>query len=186
MFRKLIAVVALFLWIFTGCAEKQTYDEQALRFRTDLMKAQECSFKADITADFGDRVYLFSVEARMNDTSAQIQVLSPEEIAGITATVAEDGVSLAYDGVTLELGEMAQGRVSAMAACWVLYECWAGQYIAYSGRDGDLTRVTYLKGYEDAQLTVDTWFDHKGIPVYAEVLYDNVRCLSIEIEAFEF
>ena len=45
--------------------------------------------------------------------------------------------------------------------------------------------MTYLRGYNDEELTVDTWFDQELIPVYAEISYDGVRCVQIQVRDFQ-
>ena len=72
-----------------------------------------------------------------------------------------------------------------VAAPWLLVQCWTGEYIAYAGSDGDMERITYLRGYNDEEVAVDTWLQN-GIPTYAEVSYGGVRCLTITISKFQY
>ena len=48
------------------------------------------------------------------------------------------------------------------------------------------TEITYLDGYDDDQLTVDTWLNSEEIPVYAEITYDGTRCLTLQLTDFQF
>ena len=73
-----------------------------------------------------------------------------------------------------------------MEACRLLGQCWTNAYISCSGADGELERVTYLDGYEDEEVSVDTWLDEAGLPVYAEISYDGKRCLTLQISEFRF
>lgn len=147
------------------------------------MEAGGCSFTADVTADYGDRVYSFTLSSRTQDGQTRLEVLEPESIAGIAATVSEDGTELTFDGAELAFGQLANGFVSPVTVPWLLAQCWSGEYIAWAGADGDLERVTYLRGYNDEELTVDTWFSG-NTPTYAEVSYDGTRCLTVEILDF--
>ena len=45
--------------------------------------------------------------------------------------------------------------------------------------------MTWLKGYNDEELGIDTWFEEK-IPVYAEVSYDGKRVITIRIQDFSY
>lgn len=183
MTRKICVVLVLLLCL-SGCGKKEPTQE-ALDFRMRLMQAGMCSFTADVTADLGGKVYTFTMQAAYTLEQTTLTVLKPEEIAGISATVTKDGAKVQFDGVELDFGQMANGNVSPVSAPWLLVKCWVGEYISAAGADGDLERVTYLSGYHDEELTVDTWFDREGTPVHAEVVYDGVRCLNIEITDFQ-
>lgn len=170
----------------TGCGSRGAETAQkALDFRTGLLQAGGCSFTAELQADFGDRVYCFSAACDYGaEDGARITILEPEEIAGIQAAVSADGVTVTFDTVELDFGQMANGTVSPVAAAWLLGHCWTGAYVDRTGPDGDLERITYLDGYRDQELTVDTWLD--GItPVHAEITYDGVRCLTLDLTDFQ-
>ena len=147
------------------------------------MEAGGCSFTARIRADYGDRIYDFTMAGNAGVEETSLEVLAPDYIAGISAVVSDDGTTLTFDGVELEFGRLANGLVSPVTAPWLLAQCWEQAYIAYSGSDGDQERVTYLRGYNEEEVAVDTWFSD-GVPVYAEVTCENVRCLTIEITDF--
>lgn len=183
MLRKLSFVLALLLCL-TGCSRGKDPVQKPLDFRMKLMQAGVCSFTAEITADVGGKIYDFSVAAEHTPECTVLTVLEPEEIAGISATVSDGSARLEFDGLELELGSLAGGNVTPMAVPWLLAQCWAGEYISASGADGDLERVTYLRGYDDKELTVDTWFDEALIPVYAEIAYDGLRCVQVQIKDF--
>lgn len=181
---KFLAIWFCFL-LLTGCAAStQEPAQKALEFRTDLMEAGGCSFTAEIAADYGAHVYKFALACSYADGKAQLEVLSPENIAGIRAETSGDGTALIFEDDELEFGQLANGVVSPVAAPWLLVQCWVQEYIAYAGTDGEMERVTYLRGYHEDELAVDTWFDG-GVPTYAEMAYDGIRCLTMEILEFQ-
>lgn len=180
--KKLLSLLFC-VCILSGCEKTGAPMQHALDFRTALTEAGGCSYTAAVTASYEDRVYDFSLSCQYQDGETELEVLEPKSIAGITASVARDGAELEFDGALLEFGKMANGYVAPVAVPWLLCQCWAGEYIAYAGPDGDLERVTYLRGYNDAELSVDTWFSG-GVPLHAEVIWDGVRCLTVEISNF--
>lgn len=177
----------IMLLILTGCGgASRNPAQKALDLRTALLEAGGCGFTAKIEADFGDRVYPFSVSCEYTvGQEAKIAVLEPEEIAGITATVSDTGAKVDFDGMALDFGVLAKGNVSAMEAAWCLAQCWSGAYISTAGADGELHRITYLEGYGDGELTVDTWLGSTGSPIRGEIAYDGVRCLTLDISQFQ-
>ena len=102
---------------------------------------------------------------------------APETLSGMTARVDSSGAKLVFDGA--EIG------FSTLAAPWVLADCWANGYIAWSGMEGDLLRVTYRTGYGTDELQADVWFDG-GVPARAELSYEGALLLSAELTNFTF
>ena len=185
VWKKVLCCVMMFLCL-TGCGRGNQPAQQALDLRTALLEKGGCSFTADMTVDFPDRAYDFSVSCEyLSGEHAKITVLQPEEITGITAKVSGSGAAVVFDDIALDFGKLANGNVSAMEAPWLLAKCWDSAYISAAGKDGDLLRVTYLEGYDDGQLTVDTWLNEAGEPVRGEVAYDGMRCLTLNISQFQ-
>ena len=185
MSRKSIAVVLL-IFLLSGCGKSQQTMQKALNFRTKLMQSEGCAFTADILADYGHKVYEFSVYVEADSDVTNLTVVEPEELSGISAQISEHGTKIVFDDIALDFGELANGYVSPVLAPWLLGQCWRSEYISSVGRDGEMERVTYLKGYDDQELTVNTWLDTGGIPVRAEVIFGSKRCLNIAIRDFQF
>ena len=173
--------------VLSGCQKASPPTQKAIDFRTALLSAGGCSFTSVIDADFGDRVYSFSVACTFKtDGTAELEVLQPEEIAGIRAKTDGQSAALEFEDIVLDFGVMTDGKVSPMEACPLLVQCWTAAYISCAGSDGELERVTYLDGYEKEELTVDTWLNAAGLPVYAEISNQGTRCLSLQISDFRF
>ena len=63
--------------------------------------------------------------------------------------------------------------------------CWAEGYIDAAGKEDAYLRVTYLDGYGDRELTVDTWFlAESGWPVRAEIASNGETLLKLELTNF--
>ena len=64
MHKKSIFYTAILLLILllAGCHSEPSYDEEALRLRTDYLAMQNCQGTAQITADYGQRVYDYTVD----------------------------------------------------------------------------------------------------------------------------
>ena len=184
MLEKRICALVLALLCLCGCG-KSSPTQRALDFRTGLLTSGSCSFTADIRADFGEKFYDFTLAADYTQEETRLTVQAPDVISGISAVVTKDGAKLEFDDMELDFGKMANGNVSPVSVPWLLCQCWVGEYISSAGADGDYYRVTYLRGYEDEEVTVDTWFDAEGHPVRAEVTYGGVRCVSANIKDFQ-
>lgn len=185
MHKNRLVIFVLVLLLLTGCGKKKEPTQKALDFRTNLLQTEGCSFTAKIHADYGEKFYDFTLEAVCSSEETKLTVIEPAVIEGISATVTKDGTKIEFDGAALDFGKLANGHVSPVLVPWLLAQCWTAEYISCAGADKDLYRVTYLRGYDDAQLSVDTWFNEESIPVYAEIVYNDVRCITADIEDFQ-
>lgn len=176
----------LLCFLLAGCAGEERSLSPAIQFRKELVQAGGCSFSADITADFGDTVQMFSMDCITDETDAlHLTVQEPKTLAGITATVSEYGGKLTYDGMAMDFGLLANGNVIPAAAPAIVTACWTGEYISFAGDDGDYYRATYEKNFDDKKLIVETWYE-KGVPICAEICYNNERVIKITIRDFSF
>lgn len=186
MRRMWMFAIALCL-VLTGCGRDKPHRQMqdALEFRTEIMAAQTCTFLADVSADYGDRVYTFSLECTYTPGGdGFLTVAAPESIAGISAHVSDDGAKVEFDGAILEFGQTANDRGAPLALPWILGSAWTEGYIESAGRDGDAVLVTCLLGYGEEQLTVETWLASEGIPLHCDVICDGRRFLAVTIRDF--
>lgn len=183
--RRVIAVLAMCLFC-VACAAEDKYISPALEFRTALIQAKGCSFVAEVTADFGKTVQIFTMDCESDAQDAfYLTVLEPETLKGITATVKESGGQITYDGLAMDFGLLANGNVIPAAAPAIVAACWTDEYISAAGEQGEEYRVTYEKNFDENRLIVDTWFK-KGVPICAEICYNNQRIIKITIRDFSF
>ena len=148
------------------------------------MQAGACSYQAEITADFGGNVESFTVFCNsLADGTTELTILKPESLEGLTATVTDKGGKITYDGMAVDFGLLADGSLAPAAAPALVVDCWTSEYIASAGMEENLYRVSYEKGFDDATLKVDTWFENH-LPIYAEVCYNNTRILRMTITEF--
>lgn len=181
-----ILPLAAGLMLLTACGEAAEPVQEALEFRTALLSADACAFTAQVTADMGERVYEFTLDCGYDPETngAALTVTAPEAIAGIAATVDGEASSVAFDGVALELGTLAGGRLAPLELPQVLGEAWAYGYVESQAQEGDGWLVTYRSGYDDEELLVLTAFDGGMVPLRAEVYADGVLALSAELAGF--
>ena len=181
--KRKIAVFLAALLLFCGCGKGNSEMNQALAFRTSLLSAGGCMFSCDVSADVGGAVYEFSMDCAYIDGKGSFTVTAPESIAGIAATVDDDGATLHFDDIELTLGEMAEGHLAPLSVPWLLGSAWQSDYISAAGQENGLCRVTILKGYDDNEITIETYLSD-GVPVRAEASVDGTRVLTMEISDF--
>ena len=100
-----------------GCGSGESGTDLALTLRTDFIAMEGCAGTMDVTADYGERVYEYTVEFSGNQTQGLDLVLTtPESVAGITAHVAQGQTALEFDGLVLETGPLNEVGLSPLDA----------------------------------------------------------------------
>ncbi len=154
--------------------------------RSKLLKAEEVSFTSGITADYGDKLYEFTLQCRADaDGGLDFTVTEPESIAGITGRIASGRGGLRFDDEVLAFPLIADDLMSPVGAPWVLYEALRSGYITTEGADGENFTITISYPYNGENLVVDVWFNGDDVPIRGEILADGRRYLTVDVKNFE-
>ena len=158
-----------------------------MRIREEVLSSAGCSFTAEVTADYGDRTYTFTMGCTANsDGHLDFIVNEPESISGIAGNIAHDGGELTFDDTALAFPLLADGEVSPVSAPWLMIMALRGGYMVAAGMDGHRLRLTLRDSYEADALQVDVWLNGDDTPEYAEILWQGRRVLSVEVREFAF
>ena len=178
----LLALTAL-LCACTGKPAKQDPAQRALNFRQALLESG-CSFEAEITADFEDYVCSFTLSCEeTSDGGMRMRILAPETLAGITAQMEGGQAKLVFEDTQAAFGTLSGLGISPMAAPARLAQAWRSGYIQFSGAEDGRLHVTYLCGYGEDEIRVDTWFSDSA-PVRAELSCDGHTTVQIDVTDF--
>ena len=182
---KRVILTGIFLVFLAGCKDSISEIERGMALRTRLLQATSCSFDAQITADYGDKLHQFSMTCQGNaDGDLSFTVTAPETISGITGTVTQEKGSLTFDSKALYFELLADGQLAPVSSPWVLLKTLRSGYLTSAGTEDGLIRLTIDDSYEDGALQLDIWLDEQDLPQRAEILYDGRRILSLEVKNF--
>ena len=157
----------------------KSVEELVQEIREDLENAQRLILNAQITADYGDRVHNFTIRYSGNADTGEIAILAPEQIAGVTAEVTMNGMTLVFDGVRLETGSLTDSGLSPAMAIPLLISEWRGGRITFAGfeRYGALDTVVLETAVDDS-VVQKTWFDSRTLlPIRSEISDGGVLVL---------
>ena len=182
---KKILSILLILCIFSGCSGRRNELDRAMELRADLLGCASCSFDVTVTADYGDELYAFGMScAGENTGDLRFTVTAPETIAGITGKFQGEKGMLTFDDFALEFPRLTDDQITPVSGPWILLNTLMGGYLTSCGPAGETLMVTIHDSYEDDALTLDIWLDAENRPVRAEILYDNRRIVTMDIENF--
>lgn len=183
--KRIVGILCL-LVLLAGCTGKEAELDRAMSLRAKLF-AQGVTFDADITADYGDKTYTFSMNCQ-SDTQGNLTfaVTSPTTITGVTGTVSATGGKLTFDEQALAFDMMADDQLSPVSGPWILMQTLRSGYLTSCTLENELLRVAIDDSYADDALHLDIWLNESDLPVRGEILWEGRRLLSITVKNFTF
>jgi len=194
--RRVVCALMMTLILLTGCSgggqgTERSAEELALNIRTEYLAMTACRASADITADYGQRVYEYSVDVLwQKGGETRLTITAPENIAGITARIQDGNSYLEYDGVSIETGVLSGTGLSPIevvpAALNYILSGYIGECDFETVDEREL--LWFCCRDPEAQPGVGTeacfWFDPESHALaQAEILSDGycvVRCVFRE------
>ena len=180
----------ILLWItiaglLCGCMPSDDDVDQALRLRQQVLQ-NACEFDAIITADYTDEIYTFTLHCGVDATGVmKFEVKEPESISGISGTISTTQQSLTFDNTVLAFAPMADGYITPVCAPWVVINSLRSGYINSCTKHQDGLVVSIDDSYHDDPLQVDIHLNSEAVPVFAEILWQGRRVLTLGIEDFK-
>lgn len=183
MKRFLSCIMCIFL--FSGCGVSSGELDIAVSLRQRLNQSKGFSFECQITADYADALYEFTLSCSCDPLGEmRFQVISPETICGISGQVDQRGGELTFDDQLLAFPLLADGYLSPVSAPWLMLKALRGGYIASAGTDSSGYFVTINDTYAEETMQVDIWLDKEQNPYYCQILWQGRRLLSIAVSNF--
>ena len=182
----------LLLALLCACGGGNADNELVLSLREDVQNMDAWSGEMELTADYGQRVYAYSVAFTGDrEEGTTLTIMAPEEAAGITAVAKEGQTWLDYDGVRLETGPLDPQGLSPMDALPALLTELETGTVAEVGTetDGDLSLLRLT--LRDPEVTPGTgretvfWFDKaQKTLLRAELRNDGATVVSCVFSSF--
>lgn len=171
--------------MLTGCRASGGAMQQALQLRTELLQAGGCRYAADVSVNYDDVRFDFSLDCVCGaDGAARMTIRAPQTLAGIAAELEGSSARVKFEDTAVAFGLMADGNLAPMQLPQLFVQALCADYISSAGQEGDAVRVTYLHGYDDDELTVDVWLSGALLPEYAEVSYQGQMLAAMTITDF--
>ena len=182
----------LLLALLCACGGGNADNDLVLSLREGFQNMDAWSGEMELTADYGQRVYDYSVSfTGSQEEGTTLTITAPEEAAGITAVAKEGQTWLDYDGVRLETGPLDPQGLSPMDALPALLTELETGTVAEVGTetDGDLSLLRLT--LRDPEVTPGTgretvfWFDKaQKTLLRAELRNDGATVVSCVFSSF--
>lgn len=186
-----VLMMTLLLSACGGAGEQSGPQEQALAIRGEYLAADGCTAKLKVTADYGQRVYTYTVDVTVADGESVLTVTAPEELAGITARLTDGDSQLEYDGAVLETGPLSSDGLTPLSAVPALLDSARSGFIDSCTQERLGERDTLRVLCRDPELPAGQgrettlWFDAATRAlVRGEIALDGYRVILCEFEEF--
>ena len=117
--RKLLLCVPMIM-LLSACGHAPggvgPAEELALTIRGEYAALSTWTAQAEITADYGQRVYEYAVAAEFDGAQTRLTLTAPDTVAGLTAVLTEDSGALEFDGLWVETGPLDPEGLTPAAA----------------------------------------------------------------------
>lgn len=189
--KKRLLFLPMMLLLLTSCGggqEGETGAEaQAVAIRGEYMAMTSYSLQAQVNADYGQRVYDFTLSVTWDGEETTVVIREPEMLAGVTARITGDEGTLEYEDLSLETGFLDEDGLSPVSALPALMEAARSQYIdRCTLTDGTLE--VHCADPEQKPGTgreVTLWFDAQTHALTGgEISQDGRRVIACEITEF--
>lgn len=191
--RKLLFCVPMMILLLAACgggsaggSEEETL---ALAIRGEYLEMTSCAATAEITADYGQRVYQYTMSVEASEEETALVITAPETVAGITARLKDKDSLLEYDGIAVETGPMDQQGLTPVSAVPALLEETRSGYMRACAleEDGTLLRMDCCDPEGEPGKGVETtlWFDADTHALArGEIRVDGFRAILCEFTQF--
>lgn len=170
--------------LLTGCKGGNAPLDKAMALRSKMLTANGCRFHATITADYGEHIYIFSMDCTTDQQgNLTFSVTEPATIAGITGTVSSNGGTVTFDDKVLAFQTMADGQITPVSAPWVFVNTLRSGYIKGCADADDRMEISIDDSYEEEALHLQI-ITKNDLPVSAEIFWKGRRVLTLNIENF--
>lgn len=180
--------VFAFLWVvllLCGCRQNSDPIEIAVNLRESVLTADSITFQSIITADYGDVIYTFSLDCTDNKSEKlTFTVIEPESIAGITGIITNQQNALTFDDKILAFPSLIDGQLSPVMAPYIFIKALHSGYISACGKAGEGYCIYIDDTFQDNPLKLQVFTDADMVPVHADMIYRDLRILSVDIDNF--
>lgn len=190
--RKVLSLFALMILLLplNGCfgGEGQKALDTALTIRGEYLSMPDFSTRVLLQADYGQRVYDYTVDLSVTGEEMTLTVIEPELIAGISARIKADSLFLEYEELCLETGPLDESGLTPITSLPAMFRAVREDYLtSYCFDEDGSLRVSC----GDPDLTLGTgieytlWFHPETHDlIRGEIAVDGIRRITCTLSPF--
>ena len=186
--RKALLFAPMLMLLLTACGGGEEKDPVG-ELQRQYAAVESAVMEADITCHYEDEVRTYTLLCDYTPAKSTVTVLSPTNLAGISATVADGTLSLSYEDISLDAGGYSAAAISPVAALPKLMTAAASGYVTERSEEtlGERPCLRLACDLPDDEGTLyTTWYDQQTLlPLRSEISSDGTMVFEIAWTRFE-
>ena len=182
---KLISLICVVV-LFSGCKSSNSLMTNAVTLRENITKSDGCSFSATVTADYGEKLYVFTMDCQTDkDGNMNFSVIKPATLAGITGKIDSSGGAITFDDKVLAFQTIADGQVTPVTAPWLLVKTLRSGYLRDCTDTENGYKISIDDSYAEDALRLNIYVE-ENLPVSGEIFWNGRRVLTLTVDNFTY
>ena len=185
--RKALLFAPMLMLLLTACGGEEK--DPAAELQAQYANLTGAVMEADVSCHYADEDRAYTLLCDYAPERSTVTVLSPANLAGISATVENGTLTLSYEDVSLDAGGYSAAAISPVAALPKLMQAAASGYVTEKSEEtvGERPCLRLACDLPDDEGTVyTTWFDQETLlPLRSEISAEGTVVFEVAWTRFE-
>ena len=185
--RKALLFAPMLMLLLTACGGEEK--DPAAELQAQYANLAGAVMEADVSCHYADEDRAYTLLCDYAPERSTVTVLSPANLAGISATVENGTLTLSYEDVSLDAGGYSAAAISPVAALPKLMQAAASGYVTEKSEEtvGERPCLRLACDLPDDEGTVyTTWFDQETLlPLRSEISAEGTVVFEVAWTRFE-
>ena len=185
--RKALLFAPMLMLLLTACGGEEK--DPAAELQAQYANLTGAVMEADVSCHYADEDRAYTLLCDYAPDRSTVTVLSPANLAGISATVENGTLTLSYEDISLDAGGYSAAAISPVAALPKLMQAAASGYVTEKSEEtvGERPCLRLACDLPDDEGTVyTTWFDQETLlPLRSEISAEGTVVFEVAWTRFE-
>lgn len=185
--RKALLFAPMLMLLLTACGGEEK--DPAAELQAQYANLTGAVMEAEVSCHYADEDRAYTLLCDYAPDRSTVTVLSPANLAGISATVENGTLTLSYEDVSLDAGGYSAAAISPVAALPKLMQAAASGYVTEKSEEtvGERPCLRLACDLPDDEGTVyTTWFDQETLlPLRSEISAEGTVVFEVAWTRFE-
>ena len=185
--RKALLFAPMLMLLLTACGGEEK--DPAAELEAQYANLTGAVMEADVSCHYADEDRAYTLLCDYAPDRSTVTVLSPANLAGISATVENGTLTLSYEDISLDAGGYSAAAISPVAALPKLMQAAASGYVTEKSEEtvGERPCLRLACDLPDDEGTVyTTWFDQETLlPLRSEISAEGTVVFEVAWTRFE-
>ena len=185
--RKALLFAPMLMLLLTACGGEEK--DPAAELQAQYANLTGAVMEADVSCHYAAEDRAYTLLCDYAPERSTVTVLSPANLAGISATVENGTLTLSYEDISLDAGGYSAAAISPVAALPKLMQAAASGYVTEKSEEtvGERPCLRLACDLPDDEGTVyTTWFDQETLlPLRSEISAEGTVVFEVAWTRFE-